>query len=344
MRGARGSRPDRGRLHTIDLDGDTGRSRRLLDPPSHRQSAASRSSTSRLVRALAGNPLPTIGGYDVREARPLTRTEVDRNPRHADRAVPRCLGSLRDELPDGCHRAAERSRLVYRRPRTPGARRRIASDRRCAPMVEADAAAASRAPVAALDLERDRVRRRPVRRSPGRRIPIRASRRSPQASTSGRASAVESDRGRRAGRPGASRQRRHVEAARHVVVTVPLGVLKAGGLTSSRRCLRTDSMRSTALGFGRYEKVVLVFDTGLLARLRVVAPDVFPSADDLPADVDLRPRCVRRRTCASSPTSSTARHRASCDVAARLRPSIWVAAHDLARPSGIRVPSRSLSR
>ena len=85
------------------------------------------------------------------------------------------------------------------------------------------------------------------------------------------------------------------ETGSHVVVAVPLGVLKSGCPPSRRRC-RPSGLRSCArLGFGRYEKVVLKFAEALLARRRVVAPGPLPAGSRRTCGVGVRSGRVRRR-------------------------------------------------
>ena len=74
-----------------------------------------------------------------------------------------------------------------------------------------------------------------------------------------------------------------VETGSHAIVTVPLGVLKHGGIRFEPP-LPTSTQRAVdALGFGRYEKIALCFESSFWRDDGVSHLIVFPPDEDEPA-------------------------------------------------------------
>ena len=95
-----------------------------------------------------------------------------------------------------------------------------------------------------------------------------------------------------------------VEQASHVVVTVPLGVLKSGALNFVPALPADKQDAISELGFGRYEKVVLVFDRPFWRDAGMSHLQYFPTNGALAGDLVLRPRRLRRRPGPGSPSLS----------------------------------------
>ena len=74
-----------------------------------------------------------------------------------------------------------------------------------------------------------------------------------------------------------------VETGSHVIVTVPLGVLKRGGPRFEPPLPEPVQAAVAALGFGRYEKIALRFETAFWRADGITHLMVFPSEDTEPA-------------------------------------------------------------
>jgi len=267
-----------GRLHTVDLGGmpvDLGGSW-IHHPIGNPLTAFSERQG---LQRLAGNPLPTIGGYDVAEARRLSKTEIDDLVDIQFEQFPAALDSLRRQLPEDANAAQAIEAFLRMRP--PGGLPNRVIRQALRAEVEADASAGAEQQSLRwiwneLEYEGDLFGDLPT---DGYRSLVQSLAAGIDIRTS---AVVESVVVTEAG-VGVTLQGGEVEEASHVVITVPLGVLKSGGL-DFRPPLPPDRREAIAqLGFGSYEKVVLVFDRSFWRDSAMSHSIVFPRAEDLAA-------------------------------------------------------------
>jgi monoamine oxidase len=225
-----------------------------------------------------GDVLPTVGGFDLPEERRLSQTEVHDLLALQMDGFDEALDSLRERLPAGAN-AADGIELFLDDRGLTGHARRLAGQALRA-VVEADCAD---------DVENQSLRwiGNEVEYDDNLfgDLPIGGYRRVIDALATGldlrlgaEVAAVEvTDTGVQV-RCSDGR----TEVASHVVVTVPLGVLKAGAVefTPALPADRIDAIER--LGFGRYEKIVLRFERAFWRDAAITHVMVF-HADDVPA-------------------------------------------------------------
>jgi monoamine oxidase len=266
-----------GRLHTIDLAGtpvDLGGS--WIHHPIGNPMRAFADQVG--VACDPGDPLPTIAAYDVAEHRRLDQDEVDRLLALPLEEFP-AVAERMDAQPDVAGSGWQAVEMLVADAGMTGAEARRARQTMRA-VLEADAAdLAERVSLDWLatqeeyegdlfgDLPQDGYRSLVSAMADGLDVRLGVE-----------AASVEVvERGVRVHATDGS-----VEAGTHVVVTVPLGVLKAG-LPSFAPPLPGDRVKAIdGLGFGRYEKVVLVFETAFWAQAGLSHLMVFPADEEQP--------------------------------------------------------------
>ena len=268
-----------GRLHTIDLAGtpvDLGGSW-IHHPIGNPMSAL----CDQLgIARDAGDPLPTLSAYDRAERRRLDRAETEMYARQESDAFWDAVDALSDRLgPDATGGDAIEA-FVAERGLTGAVARRV----RQALRAEIEADAADRADNNSLrwmtygdefdggpvlgDLPRDGYRSVIQKLVTGLDVRL---------NTEVVSIEVGAD-GIRAGCADGS-----VESGSHAIVTVPLGVLKRGGPRFDPPLPAPVQGAVDALGFGRYEKIALRFESAFWRDDDVSHLIVFPPDEDQPA-------------------------------------------------------------
>jgi polyamine oxidase len=267
-----------GRLHTIDLEGmpvDLGGSwiHHPVGNPLNKFAAEEQ------VECRPGNPLPTIGAYDAVDARHLTPAEVGESLATQFEDFPDALVSLRTQLPEGATAAQAIEAYVAASAQTPAQARLTRQALRA--VVEADASdKAERQSLRWLwneiEYGGDLFGDLPV---DGYRSVVRAMATDLDIRCGVVVDAVEvTDLGVRVRTSAGA-----VDDASHVVVTVPLGVLKSGTLSFSPALPPERLEAIEQLGFGHYEKVALRFERPFWTDAGLSHLMFFPRASDQPA-------------------------------------------------------------
>jgi polyamine oxidase len=244
-----------GRLHTVDLGGspiDLGGS--WIHHPVGNPLGAFAEQVG--VACRDGDPLPALTGYDCAEGRRLTAVEVEADLAVVYEAFPEAVDRLRGELGPDASVAKAIDRFIAGTGLAPGAARRARQGLRA--VIEAEAAdLPERQSLRWMwneteydggyfgDLPAEGYASLVDAMASG--VDVRLGVDVAEIVHSGGEVLVRSSEGT-------------VETGSHVVVTVPLGVLKRGAPRFSP-LLPPDRLRAIKrLGFGRYEKVALRFD------------------------------------------------------------------------------------
>jgi polyamine oxidase len=245
-----------GRLHTVDLAGsavDLGGS--WIHHPVGNPLRAFADQVG--ITCVDGDPLPGLGGYDCGEGRHLSTVELAESLRLQFEAFPEAVDRLRVVLgPDASVADAIDAFVAGLAGPAPGPARRARQALRA--VIEADAA----------DLpERQSLRwlwnEIEYEGNLFGDLPVGGYRRVVDAMATGVDMRLGVDVAEVAVGAGGIRTRcsdRTTEDGSHVVVTVPLGVLKRGAPLFSPMLPADRAAAITRLGFGRYEKVALRFD------------------------------------------------------------------------------------
>jgi polyamine oxidase len=267
-----------GRLHTIDLAGvpvDLGGSW-IHHPIGNPLSAFC---TEHGIARDPGNPLPTLTAYDRAERRRLDHSEVEAAFRLVFDAFEEAVDGLRDQLrPDASARDAIEAFIAERGFVGPQARRA-----RQGLLAEIEADAGDLADNQSLhwfgfeeqyqgelfgDLVRNGYRSVVKVLATGLDIRFGSEVVLVQVSVDGvRVTCADGS----------------VETGSHAIVTVPLGVLKRGGPVFDPPLPTAVRAAVDSLGFGRYEKIALRFETAFWQTEGISHFMVYPCADDEPA-------------------------------------------------------------
>lgn len=267
-----------GRLHTIDLAGtpvDLGGSW-IHHPVGNPLTVFC---DEHGVARDPGNPVPSLSAYDRVERRHLDRTEVQKYAEAESGAFWRGLETLSDRLGPDATALDAIEVYVAERGLSAGDARRLSQELRTE--VEADAGArpdnqSLRWLAIAEEFEGDllgdlpRGGYRSMVQALAAGIDVRLNKEavSVQVSTGGIQAVCADD---------------SVETGSHVIVTAPLGVLK-GGRPRFDPPLPPPVQRAVdALGFGRYEKIALRFDSAFWREDGISHLIVFPSNADEPS-------------------------------------------------------------
>ena len=266
-----------GRLHTIDLGGtpvDLGGS--WIHHPTGNPLAEFAARAG--IDCVPGDPLPTLGGFDLPEERRLSREEVARIVDLEDDFAA-ALDRLRVELPPGASAAQALASYVDTLDLGPHESRRARQELRA--VIEADCAdAAERQSLRWIwseeDYGGDLFGDLP---SPGYAAVVDALAGGLDVRTGAEVTTIDLN-------PGGVR----VECAdgtsadaSHAVVCVPLGVLKQGRPTFSPSLPDSLAESVDRLGFGRYEKVILGFETAFWLEHGDSHLILFPPQESEPA-------------------------------------------------------------
>ncbi len=267
-----------GRLHTIDLAGvpvDLGGS--WIHHPIGNPIAALCDELG-IVRD-PGDPTPTLSAYDLAEHRRLDRAEVEMYSRQESDAFWDTVDALSDRLGPGATGLDAIEAFVAGRGFTGAVARRV----RQALRAEVEADAADRADNDSLrwmsygeefdgpvlgELPRDGYRSVVGALASGLDVRLNTE-----------VVAVEIE----AGGIRATCADGSVEAGSHAIVTVPLGVLKRGSPRFDPPLPAPVQRAVDALGFGRYEKIALRFESAFWRADGISHLIVFPRDDDEPA-------------------------------------------------------------
>jgi monoamine oxidase len=244
-----------GRLHTVDLAGspvDLGGS--WIHTPVGNPMRAFAEQVG--VPCRSANPLPELAGFDCGEGRRLSAAEVEATLSMQFEAFPEALGRLRAELGPGASAADGIEAFVASAGLAPGPARRARQTLYA--LVEAESAdLAERQSLRWMwnEIEYDGHYLGDVPDGGYRRlVEAMATGVDVRLGVDAAEVAVSASGARVRGADGTS------EEGSHVVVAVPLGVLKRGAPRFSP-ALPPDRLAAVErLGFGRYEKVVLRFD------------------------------------------------------------------------------------
>ena len=244
-----------GRLHTIDLGGapvDMGGS--WIHHPTGNPLRAFAAQVG--VSCAGGDPLPELGGYDCVEGRRLSEAEVEASLAMQFEAFPEAVDRLRTELGPDASAAQAIEAFVTDAGLAPEHARRARQALRA--MVEADASdSAERHSLRWLGTELEyggdlfgdlpAAGYRSLVDAMAAGVDVRLGVDVTEVALTGDGVRVHTNGGA-------------TEDVTHVVVTVPLGVLKRGApkFTPDLPTDRTAAIEQ--LGFGRYEKVVLRFE------------------------------------------------------------------------------------
>ena len=268
-----------GRLHTVDLAGtpvDLGGS--WIHHPIGNPLTALCDELG--IARDAGDPIPALSAYDRAERRRLDRAETEKYSRAESdgvlgfrRRAERSAGAGRDR--------ARRDRCVRGRARAHG-RRRAAGASGASRGGRGRRRATGGQRFVALDVVRRRVRGRTCSASlprDGYRSVVQALATGLDVRLNTEVVSVEVDAdGIRATCADGS-----VETGSHVIVTVPLGVLKRGSPRFDPPLPAPVQQAVDTLGFGRYEKIALRFESAFWRDDGVSHLIVFPSDEDEPA-------------------------------------------------------------
>jgi polyamine oxidase len=305
-----------GRLHTVDLAGwpvDLGGSW-IHTPVGNPVRAFARQAW---VACRSANPLPELAGFDCGEARRLSAAEVEASLRMQLEGFPEGVGRLLGELGPDASAADGIEAFVTGSALAPGPARRARQALRA--LIEAESAGLA---------ERQSLRWMWHEIEYGGHyfgdVPVGGYRRLAQAMAAGadlRLGVEVAEVARSAGGVLVRGRDGTTEEGSHVVVTVPLGVLKRGALRFSP-ALPPDRLAAIGrLGFGRYEKVALRFG------------EPFWRAAGLPHAMIL-PRDPQARRCGRSGRTRSARARCWSFTSSTAPPVMFSAWPRTAPPSG----------
>jgi polyamine oxidase len=267
-----------GRLHTVDLAGtpvDLGGS--WIHHPIGNPLSAFCDANG--VARDAGDPIPSLSGYDRAEHRRIDATEIATYAVDEPEAFWAAIETLGDRLGPEANAAQAIDEHVRQRNLTGGVARRVRQELRAE--VEADAPG----PVADQslrwlamdeefegdlfgDLPRGGYRSIVAPLVDGLEIRLR---------TEVTRVEVEGNAVRVICADGA------IETGSHVIVTVPLGVLKRGGIEFVPTLPAPVQQAVDAIAFGRYEKIAVCFSSAFWRDEGVSHLIVFPPDDDEPA-------------------------------------------------------------
>ena len=267
-----------GRLHTVDLSGspvDLGGSW-IHTPVGNPMRAFAQQAG---VPCRGANPLPELAGFDCGEGRRLSAAEVEANISMQLEAFPQAMGRLLAELGPDASAADGIEAFVAWAGLAPGPARRARQALRA--LIEAESA--------------DLTGRQSLRWMWNEMeyeghyfgdVPVGGYRRLAEAMATGVNLRLGVDVAEVACSAGGVRVRGvdgTTEEGSHVVVTVPLGVLKRDVL-GFRPALPPDRLAAIErLGFGRYEKVALRFDEPFWRAAGLPHAMIFPPDPGAPA-------------------------------------------------------------
>jgi polyamine oxidase len=267
-----------GRLHTVSLAGspvDLGGS--WIHTPIGNPMRAFADQAG--VRCRTANPLPELAGFDCGEGRRLAAAEVEASLRMQLEGFPRARDRLLAELGPDASAAVGIEAFVAGAGLAPGPARRARQALRA--LVEAESAGLA---------ERQSLRwmwnEMEYEGHYFGDVPIGGYRRLVEAMAAGVDLRLGVDVAEIACSAGGVRVRSvdgNSEEGSHVVVTVPLGVLKRG-VPRFRPALPPDRLAAIErLGFGRYEKVALRFDEPFWRAAGIPHVMIFPGDSSAPA-------------------------------------------------------------